>query len=132
MLGFSAVSEGPVSYSAPAQSGDPVASTLVYADLAGSYAVMALVGADLAATYSIGAAGSLVSADLAATYEIKALVSADLAGSYAIGAIVGANLQGYYAIESNTTFARAPVGDGYRPRAGSKQLRPPAIQGYSR
>ena len=35
-------------------------------------------------------------------------------------------------VASVSTFARAPSGDGYRPRAQAAQLRPAQIQGYNR
>ncbi len=35
-------------------------------------------------------------------------------------------------IEGETFFARAPSGDGYRPRASARQVRPADIQGYDR
>ncbi len=35
-------------------------------------------------------------------------------------------------IEGETSFARAPDGDGYRPRASARQVRPADIQGYDR
>lgn len=89
----------------------------------------ATVSADLAADYTIAA---LVASDLAGSYTVAGLVSADLAAVYAIGALVHADLAGSYAILSNVTYARAPAGDGYRPRCTARHSRPPAIQGNYR
>ena len=61
---------------------DGSSSTLVYADLAATYAIGALVSADMVADYAIA---SLVHADLVATYSVGALVYADMHGSYSIG-----------------------------------------------
>jgi hypothetical protein len=124
MLGLSPIAGAPISGYADQSSG----TTLVSADLAASYGILALVAADLPASYAIwhlvsadldgsytiGAAGSLVSADLPVTYTIRSFVSADLAGSYAI--------------ESEFTFARAPSGAGYHSHRQTISIRLPATQ----
>jgi hypothetical protein len=128
MLGFSPISGAPISGYADQSSG----ATLVSADLAASYGILALVAADLSASYAIW---HLVSADLDGSYAIGAdgiLVSADLPVTYTIRSFVSADLAGSYAVESNTTFTRAPGGDGYRPRTQAKTSRPADLQGYKR
>lgn len=100
MLGLSPVAGAPVAGLPGAQVDS--GTTLVFSDLAGSYAVKALVAAELPATYSIA---HLVGADLDATYSIGvavSLVSADLAATFTIRALVGANLTATYAIATAT------------------------------
>lgn len=116
----------------------------VNADLGGAYALLNAVSSDLAGSYAISAGGvGPVSADFAGAYQISALVSADLAaaygitssagttpvqvdfaGAYAIAAYVSASLAGSYSVDSITTYARAPSGNGYTPQRNEGQGRP--------
>ncbi len=125
MLGFGAIGQ-----MALGETQQGSVSTSISADLPGAYSILGFINSDLGGSYALAV---YVSADLAGTYSIFVAgaptpVSADLLGAYTVANFVSADLAGGYAVLSNTTFARAPAGSGYSPRACTNS-RPAAIQG---
>lgn len=111
MLGFSAVSEAPVSYVAPAQAGSAVS-----ADIVSAYGVKAYVSSDLSTSYSINANLASVSTDLLAAYGVAAYVSGDIVGSYSINAALASVSADINAAYSVNVYVSASLAASYMVR----------------
>lgn len=98
-------------------------TTVVGADLAGTYSIVGQVGANLAGAYALNAP---VGADRSGAYALLNAVSADLAGSYVLANSVGSDLAGGYglagAVQSDLVGTYAVLNTVAGDNAGSYAL----------